>query len=84
MNVLADFIVRVEEQYPLEIENEELNSLLLTIRNQAQEIDLLNKEVKQMRNNILTADDNNNAAIETKTKPTTAKRKHAAKRTKKS
>jgi alpha-amylase len=84
MNVLADFIVRVEEQYPLEIENEELNSLLLTIRNQAQEIDLLNKEVKQMRNNILTADDNNNAAIETKTKPTTAKRKPAAKRTKKS
>lgn len=61
MNVLADFIVRVEEQYPLEIENEELNSLLLTIRNQAQEIELLGKEVKQLRNNILEADDSNNA-----------------------
>lgn len=57
MNVLADFIVRVEEQYPLEIENEELNSLLLTIRNQAQEIELLGKEVKQLRNNILESDE---------------------------
>lgn len=45
MNVLADFIVRVEEQYPLSIENEELNSLLLTIRNQAAEIKALNKEI---------------------------------------
>ena len=52
MNVLADFIVRVEEQYPLSIENEELNSLLTTIRNQAREIETLNKEVDSMRKNI--------------------------------
>ena len=52
MNVLSDFIVRVEEQYPLEIENEELNSLLTTIRNQAREIETLNKEVNSMRQNI--------------------------------
>lgn len=52
MNVLADFIVRVEEQYPLSIENEELNSLLTTIRNQACEIETLNKEVASMRLNI--------------------------------
>lgn len=52
MNVLADFIVRVEEQYPMSIENEELNSLLTTIRNQAREIETLNKEVNSMRNNI--------------------------------
>lgn len=50
MNVLADFIVRVEEQYPLSIENEELNALLTTIRNQAEEIATLNKEVASMRN----------------------------------
>ena len=53
MNVLADFIVRVEEQYPLTIENEELNALLTTIRNQEHEIAELNKEVALMRNNIL-------------------------------
>lgn len=52
MNVLADFIVRVEEQYPMDIENEELNSLLTTIRNQAREIETLNKEVTSMRKNI--------------------------------
>lgn len=52
MNVLADFIVRVEEQYPLSIENEELNSLLTTIRNQASEIETLNKEVASMRLNV--------------------------------
>lgn len=57
MNVLADFLVRVQEQYPMEIENEELNSLLLTIKNQAQEIDILNKEVKQLRTNILNAEE---------------------------
>lgn len=61
MNVLADFTVRVEEQYPEEIGNEELNSLLLTIRNQEGEIEALNKEVKALRQNILTADDSNNA-----------------------
>lgn len=52
MNVLSDFIVRVEEQYPLSIENEELNSLLTTIRNQALEIETLNKEVASMRQNV--------------------------------
>ncbi len=51
MNVLSDFIVRVEEQYPLTIENEELNSLLTTIRNQAREIETLNKEVGTLRKN---------------------------------
>lgn len=63
MNVLADFIVRVEEQYPEEIGNEELNSLLLTIRNQAAEIKSLNKEVKNLKQNILTADDTTNAPV---------------------
>ncbi|MCC8117917.1 MAG: glycoside hydrolase family 57 protein [Bacteroidales bacterium] len=49
MNVLSDFIVRVEEQYPSTIENEELNALLTTIRNQGREIETLNKEVESMR-----------------------------------
>ena len=52
MNVLADFIVRVEEQYPLSIENEELNALLTTIRNQSREIETLNKELASARKDI--------------------------------
>ena len=49
MNVLADFIVRVEEQYPLSIENEELNALLTTIKNQEKEIEMLNKELNTLK-----------------------------------
>lgn len=57
MNVLADFTVRVNNQFPEDVDNEELNSLLLTIRNQAAEIESLNKKVKSLRTNILNADD---------------------------
>ncbi len=63
MNVLADFLVRVEEQFPENVDNEELNSLLLTIRNQSSEIEQLNKEVKALRKNILEAEDSNYAAV---------------------
>lgn len=78
MNVLADFIVRVQEQFPAEIENEELNSLLLTIRNQSAEIEELNKEVKTLRNNILNADDANNLPT-VEEKPAKPKRKSRTK-----
>ena len=64
MNVLADFLVRVEEQYPESIDNEELNSLLLTIRNQSAEINELNKEVKNLRNNILNDEAANAPKVE--------------------
>ena len=56
MNVLSDFIVRVEEQYPLSIENEELNALLTTIKNQQSEIELLNKELKSLKTIIAQRD----------------------------
>ena len=45
MNVLSDFMMRVEAQFPSSIENEELNSLLTTIRNQSKEIKQLEKEI---------------------------------------
>ena len=51
MNVLADFIMRVGEEFPSQVGNEELNSLLLTIRNQGAEIEALNKELASMRKN---------------------------------
>jgi alpha-amylase len=46
MNVLSDFILRVEAQYPSSIEDEELNSLLTTIRNQGHEIEQLEKKIE--------------------------------------
>ena len=36
----------------MSVDNEELNSLLTTIRNQEREIEMLNKEVASMRKNI--------------------------------
>jgi alpha-amylase len=45
MNVLSDFILRVEAQFPTSIENEELNSLLTTIHNQGREIAQLEKKL---------------------------------------
>lgn len=51
MNVLSDFIVRVKEQYPDSIENEELNALITTIRNQADEIEMLKKELTSAKAN---------------------------------
>ncbi len=51
MNVLADFLVRVDEQYPLSVDNEELNSLLKTIRNQEREIADLTREKELMQKN---------------------------------
>lgn len=82
MNVLADFMVRVEEQFPSEVDDEELNSLLLTIRNQAQEIDELNKEVKVLRNNILMADDQNNSSANEELSEATKAEKKNVKETK--
>ena len=49
MNVLADFMERVDAQYPTTIDNEELNELLKTITNQAKEIETLETEVKKLK-----------------------------------
>jgi alpha-amylase len=49
MNVLADFLERVNEQYPTTIDNEELNELLKTINHQEKEIENLEDELKKIR-----------------------------------
>lgn len=49
MNVLSDFIVRVNAEFPENIENEELNSLLSTIKNQGIEIEDLRKELEKYK-----------------------------------
>lgn len=48
-NVLADFLERVDAQYPTTIENEELSELLKTINNQEKEIETLEAELKKLR-----------------------------------
>ena len=46
MNVLSDFIERVKSQFPTNIEDEELNSLLKTINYQNAKIEELERKLK--------------------------------------
>ena len=52
MNILGDFINRVNTLYPEEIDNEELNSLLTTIKNQGEEIEIKEKEILRLQTKI--------------------------------
>jgi alpha-amylase len=49
MNILGDFINRVNALYPQEIENDELNALLTTIRNQGDEIEYKDEEITRLK-----------------------------------
>ena len=49
MNILGDFISRVNSLYPVDMDNEELNSLLTTIKNQDEEISVLTKELEKLQ-----------------------------------
>ena len=49
MNVLADFLERVDAQYPTTIENEELNELLKTINHLEEEKEELEKKIKKLK-----------------------------------
>ncbi len=79
MNVLSDFLQRVDEQYPTTIENEELNGLLKTIKNQETQIVELTSEVKNLRKATATkADSDTSKATAKKEAPA---KKPAAKKT---
>lgn len=56
MNVLSDFIKRVEAQFPSSVDNEELNSLLTTIQNQEKTIQKLEKEIKKYKSSVKTGE----------------------------
>jgi len=49
MNILGDFINRVNALYPEEIDNEQLNSLLTTIKNQDDEIAMKDIEIERLK-----------------------------------
>ena len=74
MNILGDFIKRVNSLYPEDIDNEELNSLLTTIKNQGEEIAELHKEVDRLQAKA------EKAAKTVKAEPKAAPKKAAAKK----
>lgn len=83
MNILADFINRVNTLFPEDLENEELNSLLTTIKNQGNEIDALHKKIDLLEakatNGVKAKKEEKVEKVEKKTKVTKAKTVRAKK-----
>lgn len=82
MNILGDFLGRVNALYPVDMDNEELSSLLTTIKNQGEELVQLTSEVNKLQAALKKAE----GAKKTTTKKTaegTEKKSAAKKITKK-
>lgn len=82
MNILGDFISRVNSLYPDSIDNDELSSLLTTIKNQDEEIEMKSKEIVRLQTKIEkieAAEEKLRAKLEKTKAP--ASKKPAAKRT---
>lgn len=69
MNILGDFITRVNNLYPAEIDNEELNSLLTTIKNQDEELEMKDKEIAKLQNMLSKLDKGSEAKTAKKAAP---------------
>ena len=74
MNILGDFINRVNSMYPSDVDNEELNSLLTLIKNQGEELEVKDKEIARLNARL------KKMAPETGETKKTATRKSAAKK----
>ena len=82
MNILGDFINRVNALYPAEIDNEELNALLTTIRNQGDEIEYKDEEITRLRARLEkyeAAEEEKTAVKKTETKKAAPKKAPAKK-----
>ncbi len=85
MNILGDFINRVNNLYPENIENDELDGLLTTIRNQGDEIEKKDKEITRLKAKIekMQMEENKLKAKLEKAKASAPAKKSAKKTTKK-
>lgn len=79
MNILGDFIKRVNSLYPVDMENEELGSLLTTIKNQGAELVQLNDEVTKLKKKLADAEKKLAKEEKAPAKKTTSTAKRATK-----
>ena len=49
MNILGDFLNRVNDLYPSDVDNDQLEGLLTTIKNQDEEIEVKDKEIVRLQ-----------------------------------
>lgn len=82
MNILGDFITRVNNLYPAEIDNDELESLLTTIKNQGDELAMKDKEIVRLQAKIekIEAANKKESKIKATAKKPAAKKTSAAKK----
>ena len=79
MNVLSDFMIRVQQQYPNSIENEELGALLTTRQNQGIEIQKLEEKLVRAKESLAKAKGKESEKVKPKAKKTTSKKADAEK-----
>lgn len=82
MNILGDFLGRVNALYPVDMDNEELSSLLTTIKNQGEELVQLTSEVNKLQAALKKAEGTKKTTAK-KTAEGTEKKSAAKKTTKK-
>jgi alpha-amylase len=78
MNIVGDFINRVNNLYPIDMDNDELNSLLTTIKNQEDELLLKDKEIEKLQTRLKDLTPEEEAPKEASAKETKAPAKKAA------
>lgn len=78
MNILGDFITRVNNLYPDDMDMEELNSFLTTIKNQEEELGIKDKEIARLQH-MLAKLEPESKEKKTTTRKTTAKKVARAK-----
>lgn len=82
MNILGDFITRINDRYSTDIDNEQLNSLLTTIKNEGEEIAMKDKEIARLQAKIekmeAAAKLSKTASVDKKQAATTGRRGKAA------
>ena len=83
MNILGDFISRVNNLYPVDMDNEELNSLLTTIQNQDEEIAAKDREIEKLQKQLEKYNPSKNAELKADKEKKATVKKEAPKAAKK-
>lgn len=81
MNIISDFITRVNNFYP-DTDNEELSALLTTIRNQEDELALKDNEIEKLRKTVRLLNKNKTKSKTTAKKPKKSEKEPATTKSK--
>ncbi|MBQ0048989.1 MAG: glycoside hydrolase family 57 protein [Bacteroidales bacterium] len=78
MNILGDFIKRVQNLFPIEVENDELNGLYTTIHNLGEEVAVKEKELARLKARLAKLEASNSTEKKPAAKKATAQKAEPA------